>query len=271
MPKAVDKHPSSRTVGNSKFNPLKSGVSSWEDPLSAIGDSMQDFGSDIHKVFAAIGALFGLPTPLEFLTALANGVTTLVSGATDFISGVRDGVSGFFAGLTGGFLDALQIPVLDPTKILNLPNLFGDFQGVLNAAKRIRTGVPDAVGSVSDVEVTFGEVRQIKLGQVTMADLNAAPNNRPFWLSPNAWEDASFPRFALQPYTTYSGGGGTVAVDGSTAGGTATNGHTHLNGSLSVDIPAPTPTTNKPLYTIASGTLALATVCLLYTSPSPRD
>lgn len=252
MPKAVDKHPQSRSVGNSLYNPLRSGVASYEDPLSAIGDDMDAIGGQIGGLFSAIGKIFNLPTPQDILAGVANGIGAVVAGATELIGGF----GGFFGRLVGGFLDGGQIPILDPTKILNLPNLFSGFQGVLNGMVRGWRRTPDAIGSVEDVEVIFGAARQVQFGLITLADLQNAPDNAPFYVSPNPFEDVSFPRRDLQPVVTPSltatmtASGTTIPLAGNWSGTIAgqLNNHKH-------DIST---TPSRPRYTIASGTIALS-------------
>lgn len=152
MPKAVDKHPQSRSVGNSLYNPLRSGVASYEDPMSAIGDDMDAIGKEIGGVFSALGSIFGLPSPPEILAGIANGVGAIVAGATELITGF----GGFFGRLIGGLLDGSQIPILDPTKILNLPGILKSWwNGWFN-----RT---DGTGSEAEVTYVIESIRDAVL------------------------------------------------------------------------------------------------------------
>lgn len=108
----------------------------------------------------------------------------------------------------------------------------GNIQGVLNGIVRGWRGIPDAAGSADDVQVILGEARRVQFGLITLGDLSGAPKNVPFWVSPNPFEDVSFPRSQLQAVPTYTLAGSTVV--------------------------AGTPT--RPLYTIPAGTLALGAV-----------
>lgn len=126
MPRAVDKYPQQRGTGNALYNPLRSGVASWEDPLSAVAHDMEGIGGDFRNVFSSLGALFGLPSPEEIVVGVANGVGSVIQGAVDLVGGL----GGFFAGLVGGLINGAQIPVLDPTKILNLPAILSTFWNV---------------------------------------------------------------------------------------------------------------------------------------------
>lgn len=129
-------------------------------------------------------------------------------------------------------------------------NTVGNIQGVLNGIVRGWRGIPDAVGSADDVQVILGEARQVQFGLITLGDLSAASKNAPFWVSPNPFEDVSFPRSQLQAVPTYT-------LTGSTAsGGAGDAAHTHGVGTLTVVAGTPT----RPLYTIPAGTLALGAV-----------
>lgn len=152
MPKAVDKHPQSRSVGNSLYNPLRSGVASYEDPMSAIGDDMDAIGKEIGGLFSALGSIFGLPSPPEILAGIANGVGAIVAGATELITGF----GGFFGRLIGGLLDGSQIPILDPTKILNLP-------GILKAWWNGWFNRTDGTGSEAEVTYVIESIRDAVL------------------------------------------------------------------------------------------------------------
>lgn len=148
MPRAVDKHPQQRGTGNALYNPLRSGVASWEDPLSAVAHDMEGIGGEFRGVFSSLGALFGLPSPEEIVVGVANGVGSVIQGAVELVGGL----GGFFAGLVGGFIDGSLIPILDPTKILNLPALFSD---VVNIATGIFNGWFGGGGTGTVAEVTY--------------------------------------------------------------------------------------------------------------------
>lgn len=115
-----------------------------------------------------------------------------------------------------------------------------------------------ATGSVEDLQVVFGEARQVKYGLLTVADLANAPKNVPFWVSPNPFEEVAFPRSELQSVLTYTG------TQSMSASGTklplteptwsmlrdALNGHVHSLSSSYL----------RPRFTIFSGTIALAAI-----------
>lgn len=58
MPKAVDKHPQQRGLGRALYNPNRSGVASFEDPLSAIDDEATRSGQWIREAMEGIAGAF---------------------------------------------------------------------------------------------------------------------------------------------------------------------------------------------------------------------
>ena len=243
MPRTFDR----RTPSNDK-DPTRNDLD-FDNPGGIIAQGAELVGGPIHEFFKAVGQLFGLPTPQDFVAGVAEGVGNVINGAVQFVNGL----GGFFAGLVGGVINAVQIPILDPTKVLNLPGLLSGFQGLLNGIVRGHTGIPDAVGSVDDVEVVFGDVRQVQFGLITLADLQKAPDNAPFYASPNPFEDVSFLRRMLTPVETYAPG----PITGSTGPRQGTDiAHTHPPGTLAMT--SLVTTTKRPLFTIPAGTLALS-------------
>lgn len=109
----------------------------YDNPGGVIDDGAEKAGGPIHDFFSSVGKLFNLPTPQDFIQGVANGVETVVEGAVDFLTGL----GGKFAGLVGGVIDALQIPIMDATKILNLPGLFTKAQNTVNAIVSGLTGL----------------------------------------------------------------------------------------------------------------------------------
>lgn len=100
--------------------------------FESVRDSAQAGGNPINKALSALGQLFNLPTPQSIVDGITAGASAIWDAATDiFIKPLNK-----FANLIGGFLDGLQIPILDPSKILNLPGLFDDvidgFTGIFN-------------------------------------------------------------------------------------------------------------------------------------------
>lgn len=122
MPRTWDRrHPSNdKDPTNNKLD--------YDNPGGVIDEGAEKAGDPIHQFFSGLGKLFNLPTPQDFLTGVANGVETLWNGLT------------YFAKLLGGFLDPTQVPILDPSKILNLPLIIGNVRGLLTGIVKAFTG-----------------------------------------------------------------------------------------------------------------------------------
>lgn len=102
----------------------------YDNPGGVIDEGAEKAGDPIHQFFSGVGKLFNLPTPQDFLSGVATGVENLWNGLT------------YFAKLLGGFLDPTQVPVLDPSKILNLPGVIGNVRGFLSGVMEALTGAP---------------------------------------------------------------------------------------------------------------------------------
>lgn len=131
-----------------------------------------------------------------------------------------------------------------------------------------RTTVTGQTSSdVEEVMISVGqEILVAQESTITLANQANAPRNVPFWVSPNRFEEVSFPRALLQPVPTYSmsalstgAGSGLTVLDANWGAEErdAVRGHTHsvTGGGLSVVY-------NKPLYGIPAGTLALTAVTM---------
>lgn len=227
----------------------------YDNPGGVIAEGAQRAGLTVHNFFKGVGGLFNLPTPAEFLQGVKDGASALWDAATElFIKPLNK-----FASLIGGLLSASIIPILDRTKVLGLPDLFSGFQGVLNGMKRGWSKVPDAVGSVEDVELIFGEARQVQFGLITLADLQKAPDNAPLWLSPNPFEDVSFPRRLLMPVQTVDGVTAEMDESGTTLATTTESGmNSTWRPALNNHKHNLTFANSRPRFTIPAGTLALS-------------
>ncbi|WP_160145477.1 hypothetical protein [Arthrobacter sp. SLBN-53] len=190
------------------------------------------------------------------LSAISGAATNAVNAITQIANFIVHVGATTIEGV-GDFLNhaAAQAQTAITNAALTLANL----QATWNAAIRGWSGVPNAVGSAEDMEVIFGATRQLQFGQITLADLQNAPENAPFWESPNPFEDVSFIRRDLKPVVTYTATTASMAASGTTLIGATEsawrnplNNHTHL-----VTI---VPTLSKPVFTIPAGTLALSVI-----------
>lgn len=151
-----------------------------------------------------VGALTGLPSPGALLEDLAEGIGDLFNTANDAFAKATDALQDLgtllfgidlsqtpaqvwadvvdafvsplekFVGLVGGFIDSLQIPVLDPTKILNLPGLFTDFGNTIEGFFQALTGQSGATSYVDPVEALSYLADQVSGTAQAVAQLQAA-------------------------------------------------------------------------------------------------
>lgn len=131
-------------------------------------------GGQIGGLFGGIASLFGFGNLGDLFS---NPVGTIWSGVTDlFIKPL-----GAFAELVGGFLSSLHIPILDPSKILNLPGLFTDvvsgFAGMFNAW----FGGSSASGTPAEVVATVESIRVLTKDGYT---LQTFTSSNPTWAVP---------------------------------------------------------------------------------------
>ncbi|OWL97012.1 hypothetical protein B7435_26870 [Mycolicibacterium peregrinum] len=149
-----------------------------------------------------------------------------------------------------------------------IADVFDDLRDTWNkvvGGYRRTTATGQTSADVEEVMISVGQdILVAQESTITLANQANAPKNVPFWVSPNRFEEVSFPRVDLQPVASYS-------LNASTGAGTglgvldanwnaeerdAVKAHTHpVTGSLTVSY-------SKPLYTIPAGTLALAAVTM---------
>lgn len=114
--------------------------------FESVDDTARKAGGPINNALVGLGQLFNLPTPTDVINAVNNGVETIWDGIT------------YFARLIGGFLDPFQIPILDPSKIFNLPGLFTNFDDVLKGIFNGWFG-SGATGTVFEVTYTIEAIK----------------------------------------------------------------------------------------------------------------
>lgn len=164
MPRTFDR----KQPANDK-NPLRNDLD-YDNPGGMIQQGAEQAGDLIHNLFAGFGKLFNLPTPQEFLAGIASGAAALWDTATEvFIKPLNK-----FAALIGGLLDSIHIPILDPTKILNLPGLFSDFGNTIEGFFQALTGQTGATSYVDPVEALTYLADQVSGSAQAIAELQAA-------------------------------------------------------------------------------------------------
>ncbi|MCV7255698.1 hypothetical protein H7J86_26385 [Mycobacterium hackensackense] len=173
MPRAVDKHPQKRGTGNAIFNPLRSGVASYEDPMSAIGSDMREIGGPWRTVYSSIGKLFGLPSPEEIVAGVANGIGTVIAGAVDFLGSLGE----HFVDLVDGFANIFKIPILDPSKILNLPGLFSNVTAGFKSFFDTWFGRTDGDGSTTQLTYTIEAIKDAVINGYTVHTITSSETN----------------------------------------------------------------------------------------------
>ncbi|OBF77102.1 hypothetical protein [Mycolicibacterium fortuitum] len=198
---------------------------------------------------------------------LAGLVVTPINSAVQAIKDWWAGVVGKTQHLTSG-------GTLPPTAVDSAAGGTSLGQDLLDTWNKIVGGYrrTAATGQTSaDVEEVMMSVGQeILVAQestITLANQANAPRNVPFWVSPNRFEEVSFPRALLQPVPSIgSGGSGTT---GTGSGLTvldanwnaeerdAVRNHTHSTPSHSHAL-----SYVKPTFTIPDGTLALTAITM---------
>jgi hypothetical protein len=121
MPRAVDKHPQARGVGQSLYNPNRSGLASWTDPLSAIDDAAASAGKGIGLRIDGSAAQAVQDSVQQSVQHIRDTLTGIVDATpTDldnWLLGLLTGASPLDASKISGVLDESAIP--DITKAMS--------------------------------------------------------------------------------------------------------------------------------------------------------
>lgn len=205
-------------------------ASAGQDIRDAIVNAITGGSGTGHSTADVIAALLNIPQHL------INGLEDDLAEAGDAIADVWDDVRDTWNKVVGGY--------------------------------RRTTVTGQTSADVEEVMISVGqEILVAQESTITLANQQNAPRNVPFWVSPNRFEEVSFPRALLQPVPTIGSGGGGSTRTGSGLGvldanwnaeeRDAVQGHTH-------SAPSHTHVMGfaKPLYTIPAGTLALTAVTM---------
>lgn len=200
-----------------------------QDIRDAIVQALGGTGTG-HNAAAVIAALQNIPQHV------VNGLEDDLADAGDAIADVWDDVRDGWNKLVGGY--------------------------------RRTTVTGQTSTDVEEVMISVGqEILVAQESTITLANQQNAPRNVPFWVSPNRFEEVSFPRALLQPVPTIGSGGGGQTGTGSGLSvldanwnakeRDAVQGHTH-------SAPSHTHVMGyaKPLFTIPAGTLALTAITM---------
>ena len=261
-------------------------VDDIEGALDGAGQAIRD------AIANALGHAGSGHTSANILTYLQSIPQTVVSGLGDLntlTNQIRDILAGlvvtpinstvaaikdWFTGVVGKTQNLTSGGTLPPTSVDSAAGGTSLGQDLLDTWNKIVGGYrrTAATGQTSaDVEEVMMSVGQeILVAQestITLANQANAPRNVPFWVSPNRFEEVSFPRALLQPVPTIGTGGGGSTGTGSGLGvldanwnaeeRDAVQGHTHSAPSHSHVMGFA-----KPLFTIPAGTLALTAITM---------
>lgn len=160
--------------------PVHPGRQQAERPTSA--QHMFAFGSQmieqfLRRVVQAVVGIFipGGGSAFNQLASWANGINSGLQDFATLFTGIdfsqtpgevwADVIDVFvsplekFAELVGGFVSAFRIPILDPTKILNLPGLFADVTAGFKGAFDKWFGGTSGTGTVAEFEYVIESIR----------------------------------------------------------------------------------------------------------------
>lgn len=217
---------------------------------------------------ALVAGLTGAVSELNQIRDILRGlVVTPINSAIQDIKDWWTALGGKVQNLTSG-------GTLPPTSVDSAAGGTSLGQDLLDTWNKIVGGYrrTAATGQTSaDVEEVMMSVGQeILVAQestITLANQANAPRNVPFWVSPNRFEEVSFPRALLQPVPSIGSGGSGTTGTGSGLSGIDANwnaeerdavqGHTHSTPSHSHAL-----SYVKPTFTIPDGTLALTAITM---------
>jgi hypothetical protein len=224
------------------------GIDEWDDWLSDTWMNAQAEANQIRDILAGL-------------------VVTPINSAVQAVKDWWDGIAGKVQQLTsGGTLPPTAVD--SPAGGANIGQDILDTWNKIVGGYRRTTATGQTSTDVEEVMISVGqEILVAQESTITLANQANAPRNVPFWVSPNRFEEVSFPRALLQPVPTIgSGGGGTTGAGSGLSvldanwgaeERDAVRNHTH-------SAPAHSHVMGfaKPLYTIPAGTLALTAITM---------
>ncbi|KRD08563.1 hypothetical protein ASE48_08320 [Mycobacterium sp. Root265] len=210
------------------------------------------FNTITGAVNAILGAIRNIPVFLQvdkwddWLIGTWNTLERMVKQIIDIFTGliitpINDAIQGV-KDWFGSFVANAQATAVKAQSTIN---------NILKGWREDKT----ATGSVEDLEVVFGEARQVKYGLITLADLANAPTNVPLWVSPNPFEEVAFPRSQLESVIAYSGGAANPQM-----ATTSTTWNVTTRNQYNSHLHALTASYERPRFSIAPGVLALSAI-----------
>lgn len=205
-------------------------ASAGQDIRDAIVNAITGGSGTGHSTGDVIAALLNIPQHL------INGLEDDLADAGDAIADVWDDVRDTWNKVVGGY--------------------------------RRTTVTGQTSTDVEEVMISVGqEILVAQESTITLANQANAPRNVPFWVSPNRFEEVSFPRALLQPVPSIGSGGSGTTGTGSgltvldanwnAEESDAVRNHTHSTPSHSHAL-----SYVKPTFTIPDGTLALTAITM---------
>jgi hypothetical protein len=155
MPRAVDKRPQARGVGNSLWNPNRSGVASWTDPMSAIDDAAQTAGTGIGMRIDDANAA-AQQAIRDALTGIVNATPTdLDNWLLELLTESSDPWNALLTALFGGTTVGSTVqPAAVPDIDLSLSSASRDIVDCMNQVTGTGAGTGNPTTTVTDVFVS---------------------------------------------------------------------------------------------------------------------
>lgn len=223
-------------------------VDEWDDWLADTWSHAQAEANQIRDILAGL-----VVTPINSAIQAIKDLFTLTQNKTQHLT-------------SGGTLAPQNVS--SPLGGANIgQDILDTLNKIVGGYRRDSAITGQTPADVEEVMLSVGqEILVAQESTITLANQANAPKNVPFWVSPNRFEEVSFPRVDLQPVPTYSmgalstgAGSGLTVLDANWGAEErdAVRGHTHsvTGGGLSLVY-------NKPLYGIPAGTLALTAVTM---------
>ncbi|BDY33150.1 hypothetical protein [Mycolicibacterium mageritense] len=209
-------HSALTALGITPSGVLLDDILDLSDEIEFIQTRAEQGVADAAAALANLGALADdlLHDPAAVLGNLTTGMVTGLDGALTFLNNANQQ-------LIDAIISALRrIPVIGG----GLADILAELGDLSDTRNRLWDGIFRTTGSTgktaADVQTAAESISQAVLvaqdSVITLANIANAPKNVPYWVSPNPFEDVSFPRSQVQPVLyvntpTGTGGSGDTA------------------------------------------------------------